>query len=129
MNNELKIPNRDASAQRRPPPVVLPAIDIFENEDGITLLADLPGVPRENLGVHVDGATLLIEATAKVAGPADMELIYGEAQVAAYRRQFTLSRELDASRIEARLQDGVLRLTIPKSEVAKPRRIEINSAT
>jgi HSP20 family protein len=54
-----------------------------------------------------------------------MELVYGEAQYPAYRRQFTLSRELDASRIEAQLRDGVLRLTIPKAEEAKPRRIEV----
>ncbi|MGZ5270962.1 MAG: Hsp20/alpha crystallin family protein, partial [Ramlibacter sp.] len=52
-------------------------------------------------------------------------LVYGEAQVPAYRREFTLSRELDASRIEAQLKDGVLRLSIPKAEEARPRRIEV----
>jgi len=57
-----------------------------------------------------------------------MEIVYGEAQVPAYRRQFTLSRELDSSRIDASLKDGVLRLTIPKLEEAKPRRIEIRAA-
>jgi HSP20 family protein len=54
-----------------------------------------------------------------------MQLVYGEAQCPAYRRQFTLSRELDASRIEAQLRDGVLRLTIPKAEEARPRRIQV----
>ena len=54
-----------------------------------------------------------------------MELVYGEAQCPSFRRQFTLSRELDASRIEAQLRDGVLRLTIPKSEQARPHRIEV----
>ena len=57
--------------------------------------------------------------------PENMELVYGEAQYPLYRRQFTLSRELDASRIEANLKDGVLKLTIPKLEEAKPRRIEV----
>src|SRR5678815_3724173 len=99
--------------------------DVFENESGITLLADLPGVSRDRLGVRVDGETLLIEATAETPQPEGMQLVYGEAQYASYRRQFTLSRELDASRIEANLKDGVLKLSIPKLEEAKPRRLEV----
>ncbi|NPC56782.1 Hsp20/alpha crystallin family protein [Caenimonas soli] len=106
-------------------PFVVPPVDVFENESGITLLADLPGVSRDRLGVRVDGDSLLIEATASTAGPQQMQLIYGEAQYPSYRRQFTLSRELDASRIEASLKDGVLKLAIPKLEEAKPRRIDI----
>ncbi len=74
---------------------------------------------------RVDGDTLLLEATAVMAGAAGHELVYGEAHVPAYRREFTLSRELDASRIEAQLKDGVLRLTIPKAEEARPHRIEV----
>lgn len=104
---------------------VVPPVDVFETESAITVLADLPGVAREQLTLRVDGETLLLEATASSSGPADMELVVGEAQSAAYRRQFTLSRELDASRIEAQLRDGVLRLTIPKAEEARPRRIEV----
>lgn len=111
--------------QQQPQPHVVPPVDVFENETSITLLADLPGVPRENLQVRVDGETLVLEATATPSGPENLELVYGEAQVAAYRRQFTLSRELDASRIEAQLRDGVLRLTIPKAEEARPRRIQV----
>ena len=114
----LNEPDRDR-------PFVVPPVDVFENESGITLLADLPGVSRDLLGIRVDGDSLLIEATAATVGPQDMELVYGEAQVPSYRRQFTLSRELDASRIEASLKDGVLKLSIPKLEEAKPRRIEV----
>jgi HSP20 family protein len=120
------VPQQPAtSEQDRNAPFVVPPVDVFENESGITLLADLPGVSRDRLGVRVDGDSLLIEATADAAGPEHMELVYGEAQFPSYRRQFTLSRELDASRIEAALKDGVLRLTIPKLEEAKPRRIEV----
>ena len=104
---------------------VIPPVDVFEDESGITLLADLPGVSRERLGVRVDGDSLVIEGTAEVAGPAGVEMIYGEARVPAYRREFTLSREMDSSHIEAQLKDGVLRLTIPKAEEARPRRIEV----
>lgn len=122
---ERNMPQRRDDAAERGTPFVVPPVDVFENESGITLLADLPGVTRDRLGVRVDGDSLFIEATAVSSGPDNMELVYGEAQVPSYRRQFTLSRELDASRIEAALKDGVLRLTIPRLEEAKPRRIEV----
>ena len=114
--------NEQQAAQQ---PHVVPPVDVFESESAITLLADLPGVPRENLQVRVDGDSLVLEATAATAGPENLQLVYGEAQCPAYRRQFTLSRELDTARIEAHLRDGVLRLTIPKAEEARPRRIEV----
>lgn len=130
MTNAVQNPSsarRDVAANEQPAQQrhVVPPVDVFENESSITLLADLPGVQREQLQVRVDGDNLVLEATAATTGPADMELVYGEAQWPTYRRQFTLSRELDASRIEAQLRDGVLRLTIPKSEEAKPRRIAV----
>lgn len=108
-------------------PFVVPPVDIYEDEGGITVIADLPGVNRENLAVRIDGEELFIEAAATAVAPENMELIYGEAQFAAYRRQFTLSRELDAAQIEANLKDGLLRLRIPKAEAAKPRRIEVRA--
>ena len=134
MSNNIQAQNRQevqpAQDERRgeQQPFVIPPVDVFEDDSGITLLADLPGVSRDRPGVRVDGETLLIEATAATVGPQDMQLIYGEAQVPSYRRQFTLSRELDATRIDAQLKEGVLRLVIPKSEQAKPRRIEIKPA-
>ena len=122
---ERNVQQRPQDAAERGAPFVVPPVDVFENESGITLLADLPGVSRDRLGVRVDGDSLFIEATAAPSGPDNMELVYGEAQIPSYRRQFTLSRELDASRIEAALKDGVLRVTIPKLEEARPRRIEV----
>jgi HSP20 family protein len=124
MSNEVQNSSPRVAATAQPPHVV-PPVDVYENDNAITLVADLPGTTREQLQVRVDGETLLLEATAAIHGPENMELVYGEAQYPAYRRQFTLSRELDASRIEAQLRDGVLRLTIPKAEEAKPRRIEV----
>jgi HSP20 family protein len=117
---------RESGARQQPQQrAVVPPVDVFENDASITLLADLPGVQREQLHIRVDGDTLLLEATAQAGGPENMQLVYGEAQCPAYRRQFTLSRELDTGRIEAQLRDGVLRLSIPKSEAARPRRIEV----
>ena len=132
MNTELQTTGRREpqarsgnGQDREQQPFVVPPVDIYEDEGGITLLADLPGVARVRLGTRVDGDNLVLEATAATAQPEDMQLVYGEAQFPSYRREFTLSRELDASRIEASLKDGVLRLTIPKLEEAKPRRIEV----
>ena len=77
--------------------------------------------------MRVDGENLVIEGTAEVPAPAAIEMIYGEARPAAWRREFTLSRELDSSRIDAELKDGVLRLVIPKAEEARPRRVEVRA--
>jgi len=105
---------------------LLPPVDIFEDENGFTLIADMPGVSKDQLNVRVAGDSLVIEGQAAVPEIGSMELVYGEIQSPQYRRSFTLSRELDPTKIDARLQNGVLSVRIPKAEQAKPRRIEIN---
>jgi HSP20 family molecular chaperone IbpA len=124
-DNQLQTTDAATKTEQQQQPSVIPPVDVFENESGITLLADLPGVSREGLSLRVDGDTLTLEATASVEGPREMQLVYGEAQFPAYRRSFALSRELDTGNIEAQLKDGVLRLSIPKLEEARPRRIEV----
>jgi HSP20 family protein len=104
---------------------LMPPVDIYEDEAGLTLIADMPGVSKEQLAVRVTGDSLVIEGTASVPVMANMELVYGEVQTPQYRRSFTLSRELDPGKIDARLTNGVLTLRIPKTEEAKPRRIEV----
>jgi len=106
---------------------VLPAIDVFEDASGITLLADMPGVPKDQLELKVEGDALLIEGGVKRLTPDGLEAVYAEVRVPRYRRSFTLSRELDTSRIEANLKDGVLTLRIPKQAHAQPRRIAVTS--
>jgi HSP20 family protein len=106
--------------------VLLPPVDIFEDESGFTLIADMPGVAKEQLVVRVTGDNLLIEGAATIPVTGDMELVYGEIQSPQYRRSFTLSRELDPGKIEAKLANGVLNLHIPKAEQARPRRIEVS---
>jgi HSP20 family molecular chaperone IbpA len=107
---------------------MVPRVDVLEDETGITLLADLPGVPRDSLEIHVEGESLTIEGAVTAATPEAMEAAYAEVRVPRYRRSFTLSRELDGGRIEAQLKDGVLRLRIPKQEHAQPRRVSIKVA-
>lgn len=105
---------------------ILPPVDIFEDDAGITVLADMPGVSKEQLGVRVTGDNLLIEGTVTAPVSGDMELLYGEVLNSQYRRSFTLSRELDLGKIEAKLANGVLKVSIPKAEEARPRRIEVS---
>ncbi len=110
-----------------PTAAVSPPVDIFEDEGGFMVIADMPGVSKEQLVVRVTGDSLLIEGKASAPDVGGMELVYGEVQTPQYRRSFTLSRELDPGKIEAKLDNGVLRLRIPKAEEAKPRRIEVSA--
>jgi HSP20 family molecular chaperone IbpA len=107
--------------------VAEPAVEILEDASGITLLADMPGVPRERVEVRLDGETLWIEGEADVLAPQGMRGLWAEVKVPRFRRAFTLSRELDAARIEAGVKDGVLTLRIPKQAHAQPRRIAVST--
>ena len=122
-NKQVTRGGADQEQQR----AVLPAVDVFEDATGITLLADMPGVPRDQLELKVEGDALLIEGAVQPSTPDGLEAIYAEVRVPRYRRSFTLSRELDTARIEANLKDGVLTLRIPKQAHAQPRRIEVTS--
>jgi HSP20 family protein len=125
MNAQTQVTTRETERDQENLGALLPPVAIYEDESGITLTADLPGVSKERLGVKVNGDNLLIEGDVSVPAPQDMELLYAEILASSYRRSFTLSRELDASKIEANLKDGVLKLRIPKAEEARPRKIEI----
>lgn len=113
--------------EQDPQRAVLPAVDVFEDAAGITLLADMPGVSRERLELKVEGESLLIEGSVFPNTPEGLEAIYAEVRVPRYRRSFTLSRELDTNRIEANLKDGVLKLRIPKQAHAQPRKIAVTA--
>jgi HSP20 family protein len=117
----------NASAEQDTQRAVLPAVDVFEDAAGITLLADMPGVAKEQLELNVEGDALLIEGHVQPRTPEGLEALYAELRVPRYRRSFTLSRELDTARIEANLKDGVLRLRIPKQAHAQPRRIAVTT--
>ena len=106
---------------------VPPAVDVFEDAAGITLLADMPGVPKDRLELKIEGDALLIEGGVRALTPDGLEAVYAEVRVPRYRRSFTLSRELDTTRIEANLKDGVLTLRIPKQAHAQPRRIAVTA--
>lgn len=121
--NEQRQTAADDAVER----AVAPLVDVFEDESGITLLADMPGVPREQLELRIEGDALHIEGRVQPLTPDGLEAIYAELRVPRYRRSFTLSRELDSSHIDANLKDGVLTLRIPKQAHAQPRRIAVSA--
>jgi len=104
---------------------MLPPVDVIEDSSGITLYADMPGVPKERLNLQVEADTLTLEAELELEVPQDMEATHAEVGLARYRRVFTLSKELDASKVSAEFKQGVLTLRIPKAEHAQPRKVQI----
>ncbi len=107
---------------------LLPPVDVIEDANGITLYADLPGVPKDKLSLHVEADTLTIEGEVALNLPEGMEPSHAEVALPSYRRVFTLSKELDSGKVEAELNQGVLKLRIPKAEHAQPRKIEVKVA-
>lgn len=126
--SELTQVTNDVSKPARDEPALLPPVDVVEDSTGITLYADLPGVPKERLQLRVEGDQLSIEAEAVLAVPQDMAPTHAEVSLSRYRRAFTLSKELDADKVTAELAHGVLCVRIPKAEHAQPRKITVNVA-
>ncbi len=131
MSSSKEITERDVQPRRSrelPQRSIRPDIDIFEDESGVTLMADLPGVNKEGLDIQVDNETLTIDARAELDMPEAMQAVYADIRATRYQRSFSLSSELDGDKAEARLKHGVLSLWIPKREQYKPRKIEIRNS-
>jgi HSP20 family protein len=107
--------------------VLRPSVDIFETGEGIVLQADMPGVSKDRLSLRVEGNNLVVEGSIGIAPQEQMTALYADVRSTVYRRSFALSNELDADRIEAHLQDGVLTVRIPKRAELRARRIEVTS--
>lgn len=142
MSNETEIARREEAALpqkeqgeraqqmpqagRRAP--LVPAVDIIEDKEGVTVWADLPGVSKDKLEVKVHDGRLSIEAEAVVPTPAGLNVTHAELGSPRYARAFSISPDLDTAKIDASLQAGVLTLRIPRVEAALPRRIEVKVA-
>jgi HSP20 family molecular chaperone IbpA len=113
--------------QTKPGIVFTPAVDIFETDKEITLLADIPGAEAKNLNIDLRDDTLSFTGVIEPFEGADEEDILIEYEVGTYYRQFTLSEVIDQSKIDAQLNDGVLRLHLPKVEKAAPRKITVKA--
>ena len=116
-----------AAPARREDFFLTPPVDIFEDTEGITVQAEMPGVSKDRLNIQADRNNLVIEGEGVLDLPAGTEALYADLQATKYRRSFLLSGELETDRIEANLKDGLLTLRIPKRAEYKPRKIEISS--
>lgn len=103
---------------------IAPPVDIYETEEGLVVMADLPGVSKENLDVRVENGLLTIRA--RTGHTRTGEAIYREFELANFFRQFELSDKVDRNKITAELKHGVLTLHLPKAEEVRPRQIEVN---
>lgn len=108
--------------------VTSPLVDVVEDASGITVYADLPGVPKDKLRIRVESDTLFIDADVSLPWFKDLQASHVEVPFPRYRRTFTLGKELDRDKVEAEFRHGVLRLHIPKVEHVKPRKIEVQVA-
>ncbi len=116
-----------ATEHTRSGPVFIPPVDIFETENEINLLADMPGVKSDNVDIDLRENTLTIAGEIEPLEQGEEEDLLVEYEVGRYFRQFTIPELIDQEKIDAHLSEGVLKLVLPKAEKAKPRKIEIRS--
>jgi len=109
-------------------PVYSPAVDIFETDDRISLLADMPGVKAKDLKIDLRDSVLTLSGRVDATPPDKESSVLCEYESGTYFRQFTLSEMIDQAKIDAKLTDGVLRLELPKLERAKPRQITVKAS-
>jgi HSP20 family molecular chaperone IbpA len=130
-SKEIKVKEKQevtAPAEQTIPGLVFtPEVDIFETEKAITLLADIPGVKPEKLNIDLRDNILTITGDVDRLEAADEELLVMEYETGRYYRQFTLSEVIDQAKIDAKLNLGVLRLSLPKIAKATPRKIAISA--
>jgi len=114
-----------AQEATRPTRAFLPNADIFETEDALTVVLEMPGVDRDNIDVSVENGLLTVEGKINVNKYEGLQPLYSEYNIGPYRRSFRISNRVDQDKIRAEMRDGVITLVLPKAEAAKPRRIEV----
>jgi HSP20 family protein len=119
----MQAPSERALATRDETRYIAPPVDIYETETDLIVVADLPGVDKDGVDVQVEDNILTIKATASYAPPPN--LLVTEFNLQGYYRQFQLTDEVDQSKIAGEARNGVLTITLPKAEKAKPRQIRV----
>lgn len=102
-----------------------PLVDIFEDDQALTIVADMPGVSSDNISIDLKEDVLALTGTPSFSIPDQEEVVLQEFETGKYFRQFRLSEAIDQVSIKAQLDHGVLRVTLPKVEPAKPRKVQI----
>ena len=125
MQAREKMEMKSPAEGTRAVPVYIPAVDIYESEDALVLVADMPGVGSDNVSIDIRDNQLTLRGTIQLE-PGDKErLLLQEYGVGDYFREFALGRTIDQAKIEAAMKDGVLTLTLPKADIVKPRKITV----
>jgi HSP20 family protein len=109
-----------------PARLFMPIADIFEAEHALTVVLEMPGVDKNNVDISVEAGVLTIEGRLDFSKYEGMQPVYTEYNIGHYRRSFSLSNKIDQGKIGAEMKDGVLTITLPKAEEAKPRRISVS---
>jgi len=109
-----------------PARVFVPATDIFETDEALTVILEMPGIDKDKVDVKVENDVLTIEGWIDFSRYEGLQPIYTEYNIGNYARSFQLSSKIDQDRISAELRDGVMTLVLPKSERAKPRKIAVS---
>lgn len=105
--------------------IFVPVTDIYETEEGLTVLMEMPGVDKANVEIDVKDGVLTVQGRLDFTKYEELKPVYTEYNIGNYRRSFSISNKINQERISAEMNDGVLRLTLPKAEEAKPRRIAV----
>ena len=129
-SQELAVREKQEVAQQEektiPGRYYVPAADIFETDEALTLMLEMPGVSKDNVDIQIENDVLRVDGKIDYAAYKDVEPVYTEYNVGHYARSFSLSNKIDQGAITARVEDGVLTLTLPKVKEALPRRIQVN---
>lgn len=129
-SQELAVREKQELAQQEektsPGRYYVPAADIFETDEALTLLLEMPGVGKDSVNVQIENDVLRVEGKIDYSAYKDIEPVYTEYNVGHYARAFTLSDRISREAITARVENGVLTLTLPKSKEAMPRKIAVN---
>jgi len=115
----------DTQTQREREQFVTPDVNIYETKDGYLLEAEMPGVSKEGLEITLEGTELTITGRRSDQAPNDADILFAESRPLNYRRVFELDPTVDTAKINAKIEQGVLVLTLPKAEKVKPKRITI----
>ncbi len=103
----------------------LPTTDIYETDQGLTVVMEMPGVDKGNVDISLENGVLTVEGRIDFSKYQHLQPVYSEYNIGNYRRSFSLPETVDQEKIAAEMKDGVLTLTLPKAEKAKPRKIAI----
>ncbi len=128
-NQELQVQQKrevdKAEESTTPTRAFLPAADIFETEDALRVVLEMPGVSKDNVDINVENGLLTVEGRIDFRKYEGLRPVYSEYNVGPYRRSFRVPSQIDQDKIGAEMQDGIITVTLPKAERAKPRRISV----